>query len=652
MKKLHLLRPEEKICFLNEGRGERVRYLKIEKELDLNCLEEDVASGAKHMDKMLKMVERSANKLSRVVVLRGNNEESLLLAANYLAGVCNQQAIIQSYDSDDSDMDYTEAKCLFEEADYELTEGDEDEDEGVPSEWRESAYKLPVIEMSDLQNYYGRSYSMFGSDLLCLGGQQNQGMKPYWTSCHKEPVAVIIRKYDCFSGDSCSIYLERFQNNRHIFLLVLEAENELGYSFNEPKYDPEEEAPFREQRVMQLILENIADVAWIGAGVKENAEYYGTVFENQVVNLGYRLAEKFSVKEVVKKITVLRNPRKAELIESILKYVVKERRKAKAVPLVEKDFDVLSSFQFLSEEPGENQKSVLEKMEEELVGMDNVKRQIKNIVQTAKYAKYREKMGLGKNNIHNVFLLLGAPGTAKSSIAKLLGQAMFREKLLPDNRFICVNGAELKGRFVGHTVPRIKDLFEQHDVIMIDEAYSLTSQHGGQMDSFGQEALAQLMIELEDNCADKLVLFSGYGGTNIAEKDNKMREFLDGNPGLKSRINGTIFFDSYRPEEMVQIVHSQAKQMKLAVSSEADEMIRCYFEKRSKAPDFGNGREARSLVENALRFAAERVMAVPESKRTKKMMSELAAEDIRQAIESLGEGNLLQRGKQRTVCSF
>lgn len=650
MKKLHLLQPEEKICFLNGGR-EKVRYVKISKNMDESWLEEDVAAGAKQFEKMLKMVERSANKLSRVVMLRGNNEAMLVLAANYLAGVCNQQAIIQSYDPDDFDMDYTEAKCLFEEADDELTEGDEEEDEGAPSVWRESAYKLPIVEMRELQAYQGNNYSMFGTELLSLGGQQNPITNPYWTSCNKEPIAIIMRKHDYYGGISCGDLLERFRTNRHIFLLVLEEENDIGFSFEEPQFDPEEGATLWEQRVMQLVLENIADVAWIGAGVKENAAYYKTVFENQVEKQGYCLADNFPVKEIVRKITLLKNPKKAELMESVLRYVVKERRKEKAIPLQEKDFNVLSSFSFMSQEPDESQKDILEKLEEELVGMDNVKRQIKNIVQTAKYVKYRQKMGLGKDDFHNIHMFLGAPGTAKSTVAKLLGQAMFQEKLLPDNRFICVNGASLKGKYVGHTAPRIKALFEQHDIIMIDEAYSLASQHGGQMDSFGQEALSQLMIELEDNCADKMVLFCGYGG-NVAEKDNKMKEFLDGNPGLKSRINCTVFFDSYRPEEMVQIVHRQAKQKQLAVSPEADKMIRMYFEKRSKSTDFGNGREARSLVENALCFAAERIMDIPESKRTKKMMSELTAEDIRKAIESLSEGTLLQQGRECIVSGF
>ncbi|MBQ8315690.1 MAG: hypothetical protein IJX95_08130, partial [Lachnospiraceae bacterium] len=160
------------------------------------------------------------------------------------------------------------------------------------------------------------------------------------------------------------------------------------------------------------------------------------------------------------------------------------------------------------------------------------------------------------------------------------------------------------------------------------------------------------MIELEAHAMDKLVLFAGYGGTGVSEKDNKMKSFLDANPGLKSRINTTIFFDSYTPQEMVQIVHCQAKLQKYTLSGDADEMIREYFAKRVKTEDFGNGREARSLLENTVISAAARVMALPEKKRTKKVMQELTAEDVKEAIERLSAGNQMQRGRERKVCGF
>ena len=125
--------------------------------------------------------------------------------------------------------------------------------------------------------------------------------------------------------------------------------------------------------------------------------------------------------------------------------------------------------------------------------------------------RLRKEMGMKKSSYHNVHMMLGAPGTAKTTVAKLMGKIMEEEKLLPGSQFTCVNGAELKGMYVGHSAPKTKALFEENDIIVIDEAYSLTGDRS-EPDSFSREAIAQLVIELEEHAEDKLVIFAGYGG--------------------------------------------------------------------------------------------------------------------------------------------
>jgi len=92
--------------------------------------------------------------------------------------------------------------------------------------------------------------------------------------------------------------------------------------------------------------------------------------------------------------------------------------------------------------------------------------------------------------------------------------------------------------------------------------------------------------------------------------------------------------------------------IRATLSDGADEMMREYFAERVKAEDFGNGREARSLLENTVISAAARVMELPEKKRTRKVMQELTAEDVKEAIQRLSAGNLMQRGRERKVCGF
>ena len=243
-------------------------------------------------------------------------------------------------------------------------------------------------------------------------------------------------------------------------------------------------------------------------------------------------------------------------------------------------------------------------------------------------------------------MMLGAPGTAKTTVAQLLGEIMAEEKLLKSNRFISVNGAELKGMYVGHSAPKVRNLFEQNDIIFIDEAYAVAAGLDGQSDSFSQEAIAQLIVELENHGMDRLVIFAGYGGPNVSMEDNRMIDFLNSNPGIRSRINSTLFFDSYSADQMVEIFKGQAKMSQYVVPKASENIIREFFETRVKESDFGNGREARSLLENATVQAAKRLSKVPEKELTRRMLQQLTVEDIRCGIERMRSAKTVQKGAE------
>lgn len=355
---------------------------------------------------------------------------------------------------------------------------------------------------------------------------------------------------------------------------------------------------------------------------------------------------------VVDQIMKVKGKEKSNLMDNILKYAI--RKKNLHGILKKEDLLELAIFKTLLKEK-KVEKTALQKLQKELVGMEDVKQQVLNIIDVIKFNKMREQMGLPAQNYHNVFMLIGAPGTAKTTVAKIMGGIMKEMRLLSNDRFVCINGAELKGKYVGHSAPKTRKIFEEHDIIFIDEAYSLVSSHNGEMDSFGQEAMAQLMIELEKHSTDRLVMFAGYGGTDVTGRNDKMRDFLNSNPGLRSRINSTIVFSSYSAEEMVEIVHSQAKTMKFDLSRKADQDILEYFKERVKDVNFGNGREARSLIENSILFVAKRVMALPEEKQTKKQMKTILPEDIKSAIAQMQSGLDAQDRKgerQKVVYGF
>ena len=114
------------------------------------------------------------------------------------------------------------------------------------------------------------------------------------------------------------------------------------------------------------------------------------------------------------------------------------------------------------------------------------------------------------------------------------------------------------------------------------------------------------------------------------------------------RINSTIYFDSYSAEQMVEIVHIQAKNQGFILNRRVDPDLLDYFKERTKDRNFGNGREARSLLENAMVYAAGRVKKIPVGKIKKRQLQEITVSDIRKALDRMRKANFMQKGKSET----
>ena len=647
MKKLNLLKPNLQKKYLEGGSGEKVEYLKIEEGLTLQALEDDVKAGALAFKDILEGAKKG---LSRVTLVRTCSMENGLMAINYLAGICNQLNCVQATDFDDFEDDLSDSY----EIDLLMDEFVRDYEEYLEStdscdEWIESPFRVPVLKLEELSRYGANIQEFGGPVFISAGIPRTQNKIPYWTQCTTEAVCILANSN--FMPDlygQLNRVMDRFAQNKQVFILVVEP----SFTFEVSSSDPFDVKSYYEQNGLQFVLEHTADLFVANAKESEIKEYRETLFENWAYQLGVRLGKRFPKKDVTEKIMSLNATDKSATMERVLKYILKESGKRGGDELDREDFLILRKFKALGLDEERGKTNAL-KLERELVGMDAVKEQVRSIISVMKYCKQREHMGLGKTSFHNTHLLIGAPGTAKSTVAQMMGAMMFEENLLPGDQFICVNGADLKGMYVGHSAPKTHQLFENYDVILIDEAYSLTSTDGSDgMDSFGQEALAQLILEIENHPMDKLVMLAGYGGLQVSEKNNKMKQFIDANPGLKSRINSTIYFDSFNPDQMVEIVHRQAQYQKLILEESADDCIRKYFEQRVTEDNFGNGREARSLLENAMMYAASRVMKLPEKSRTKKVMSLIKAEDVQKAIQYMSESNAMQKGKQRGKTGF
>lgn len=276
----------------------------------------------------------------------------------------------------------------------------------------------------------------------------------------------------------------------------------------------------------------------------------------------------------------------------------------------------------------------------QLYGCENVKRQLRSVVDTMRIDQERRAKELPSSQHGQVLLFAGAPGTGKTTAARMLHQWLEKEDLLDDGfdtfcDYHQVSGAQLKAPFVGQTAPLIHNLFESHAFIFIDEAYALaeSGQHGANNDHFAQEAMGQLCIELENLPANHVVIFAGYGG----DHDNRMRSFLNANPGLASRITHTIQFDPYSPEkELPQIFFTLAEERGLKLPAPWRSMVVPYFQHRARQEDFGSGREARRLLESCLTVQAHRL--VKEMNFHTASLNQLTEGDLRRAVEDLESG--------------
>lgn len=181
-----------------------------------------------------------------------------------------------------------------------------------------------------------------------------------------------------------------------------------------------------------------------------------------------------------------------------------------------------------------------------LIGMDELKIEVKKFVADIEMQKKKEQYGINagkKSSLHMVFE--GPPGTGKTTVARIMGKILYGIGYLPTGELLEVDRSDLIGEYVGHTAPKVKKVFEaaKGGVIFIDEAYSLTPQKSG--NGFENEAIDTIVKLMEDNREDTVVIFAGY--------PDQMERFVNSNPGLQSRIPYTFTFEPYSAEELYEI---------------------------------------------------------------------------------------------------
>lgn len=246
------------------------------------------------------------------------------------------------------------------------------------------------------------------------------------------------------------------------------------------------------------------------------------------------------------------------------------------------------------------QGSAYEKLTE-MIGLEKVKQVIDQAVTYSKMQKLLADRGMpnAKRVMHMVFT--GNPGTAKTTVARLFAQILKDNEVLSVGDLIECGRSDLVGMFVGWTAVQVKEMFKKAkgSVLFIDEAYSLLDDRSG---SFGDEAINTIVQEMENCRDDMVVIFAGY--------PKEMNEFISRNPGLRSRISFYVDFDNYSADELFDITKLIAKNNGYKLADDTCETLVPIFENALASGDFGNGRFARNLVEQAQLAQSVRLSAL------------------------------------------
>ena len=231
-----------------------------------------------------------------------------------------------------------------------------------------------------------------------------------------------------------------------------------------------------------------------------------------------------------------------------------------------------------------------------MIGLEPVKEQIRSIAASIEAARMRALAGYTTDKPMRHFVLLGPPGTGKTTVARVIAKIFYAFGLLDTPYVIEAQRADLVGEFLGATAIKTNELVDSAlgGVLFIDEAYSLVNEGDGQADRFGNEAVQALLKRAEDDREDLVIVLAGY--------EKQMADFLASNPGLASRFATRVKFPSYTPAELLQIAESWVERRGDVLDAEARPALWRIFEevaRRRIVDDLGNGRFVRSFVEKA-----------------------------------------------------
>jgi probable Rubsico expression protein CbbX len=263
---------------------------------------------------------------------------------------------------------------------------------------------------------------------------------------------------------------------------------------------------------------------------------------------------------------------------------------------------------------------ILDALDRELVGLEPVKRRLREIAAFLLVSKAREKLGLstGAPGLHMCFT--GNPGTGKTTVALRMAEILHRLGYVRKGHLVAVTRDDLVGQYIGHTAPKTKDVLKRAmgGVLFIDEAYYLYRPENER--DYGQEAIEILLQVMENQRDDVVVILAGYR--------DRMETFFRSNPGMASRIAHHIDFPDFGEDELYAIAQLMLDRMQYRLEPKAALAMREYIALRRTQPHFANARSIRNALDRARLRQSSRLFAAG-GIATREALATISAEDIR-----------------------
>ena len=427
-----------------------------------------------------------------------------------------------------------------------------------------------------------------------------------YSMCGDNAITALIREMEARRNDVIVIFAGYEDRMKRFIELNEGLKSRIPYTVKFPDYTPDELLQIYDYILAQGGYTATAGAKYAAREIFEkavkvrnfgNGRYARVLAEKSTLNMSVRLAKKYGDREIPK---------------SLLYKVCKDD--------VFNPDDTIVNCNNGECKAGKNGKERTAREElEAMIGLESAKQVINGAIATFKMQKLLRKRGvnLGSNAMHMAFL--GNPGTAKTTVARLLARILKDEGVLSTGVFVEAGRADLVAPYVGQTAPLVRRKFDDANggVLFIDEAYSLSDDRKG---CFGDEAINTIVQEMDNRREDTIVIFAGY--------PDEMKAFIERNPGMSSRLAFRVNFEDYTVEQLCEITRFQVASKHLHITDDAVNALVPIYETALQNKTYGNGRYARRCVELAISNLALRLDKMDEEDLTDKVLTTIEACDI------------------------